>query len=58
MTTLFVKILQILGWRTIGNLPDIKKRVIIFAPHTAHIDALYGKLGITEIDVIYDVQDN
>lgn len=34
-----------------GDFPDIKKSIIIFAPHTAHIDALYGKLGITELGI-------
>jgi len=40
-----------MGWRIKGDFPDIKKSVIIFAPHTAHIDALYGKLGITELGI-------
>ena len=49
METISGKILERLGWEITGKFPDIKKSIIIFAPHTAHIDALYGKLGITEI---------
>jgi len=51
MKTLSGKILERLGWKLAGEFPDIKKSVIIFAPHTAHIDAFYGKLGITELGI-------
>lgn len=40
-----------MGWKIKGDFPDIKKSIIIFAPHTAHIDALYGKLAITELGI-------
>jgi len=42
-----------LGWRISGDFPDIPKSVVIFAPHTAHIDAIYGKLGFTELGIKY-----
>lgn len=42
-----------LGWKISGDFPDIPKSVVIFAPHTAHIDAIYGKLGFTELGVKY-----
>ena len=45
------KVLKQMGWKVIGEFPDIKKSIVIFAPHTAHIDALYGKLGITEVGI-------
>jgi len=44
---------NVLGWKIIGEFPDIKKSITIFAPHTAHIDALYGKLGIAQMGVKY-----
>ena len=51
MKTLSGKILEQLGWKITGDFGDIKKSVTIFAPHTAHIDAIYGKLGFTELGV-------
>jgi 1-acyl-sn-glycerol-3-phosphate acyltransferase len=44
---------NVLGWKIKGEFPDVKKSITIFAPHTAHIDALYGKLGITEMGIKY-----
>ncbi len=49
MRTLSGEILKTLGWKVVGEFPDIKKSITIFAPHTAHIDAFYGKLGISEL---------
>jgi len=46
-------ILKSLGWKVIGEFPDLKKSITIFAPHTAHIDAMYGKLGINEYGIKY-----
>jgi 1-acyl-sn-glycerol-3-phosphate acyltransferase len=42
-----------MGWKIKGDFPDIKKSITIFAPHTAHTDALYGKLGIAQMGVKY-----
>lgn len=53
MKTVSGSILKALGWKVIGEFPDIKKSITVFAPHTAHIDALYGKLGITELGIKY-----
>ena len=53
MKTISGKVLEKLGWEIKGNFPDIKKSIIIFAPHTAHIDALYGKLGFVELGIRY-----
>lgn len=53
MKTLSGKVLEQLGWKIQGDFPEIKKSVTIFAPHTAHIDAIYGKLGFTELGVKY-----
>jgi len=35
---------KVLGWKIYGEFPDIKKSVVIFAPHTSYWDGLYGKL--------------
>ncbi len=51
MKTIAGKILAKLGWQIKGEFPEIKKSITIFAPHTAHIDAIYGKLGFTELGV-------
>ncbi|OQY04064.1 MAG: glycerol acyltransferase [Bacteroidetes bacterium 4572_117] len=53
MKTLSGKVLKNLGWKIKGEFPDLKKSITIFAPHTAHIDAFYGKLGMTEIGIKY-----
>jgi len=42
-----------LGWELIGKFPDVKKSIVIFAPHTAHIDAFYGKLGFSSLGIKY-----
>ncbi len=53
MKTVSGKVLERLGWKITGDFPDIQKSVTIFAPHTSHIDALYGKLGISELGIKY-----
>jgi 1-acyl-sn-glycerol-3-phosphate acyltransferase len=44
---------NILGWKIIGNFPNIRKSIIIFAPHTSYFDALYGKLFLNEIGITH-----
>jgi len=51
MKTLSGKVLSVIGWKLTGEFPNIKKSIIIFAPHTAHIDAFYGKLGFNELGI-------
>ncbi len=51
MKTLSGKILKHLGWKVTNEYPKLKKSIIIFAPHTAHIDAFYGKLGFVELGI-------
>lgn len=46
-------ILKSLGWKIIGEFPDIEKSVIIFAPHTSYWDGFYGKLFAMQMDVNY-----
>jgi 1-acyl-sn-glycerol-3-phosphate acyltransferase len=51
MRTISGTILEKLGWKITGDFGDLKKSVTIFAPHTAHVDFFYGKLGFTELGV-------
>lgn len=51
MKTVSGKILQQLGWKITGDYAGLQKSVTIFAPHTAHLDFFYGKLGYTELGV-------
>lgn len=53
MRTIYGKVLEHLGWELCGEFPDLKKSIVIFAPHTAHIDAFYGKLGFNELGIKY-----
>ena len=44
---------DILSWKIIGEFPNIKKSVIIFAPHTSYWDGFYGKLFFMQININY-----
>jgi len=38
-------ILKIFGWKYVGEVPTIKKAVIVAAPHTSNWDFVWGKLA-------------
>jgi len=40
---------NILGWKIIGEFPDIKKSIVIYPPHTSYMDAFYGKLYFNKL---------
>lgn len=45
-------ILWLMGWRIIGNIPsDIKKCVILAAPHTSNMDFFIGRLAYWSLAV-------
>ena len=45
MSKIAAFIYRILGWSTVGEIPpDLKKYVIIAAPHTSNWDFFYGRL--------------
>ena len=44
---------NIFGWTMKYEFPDIKKSIIIFAPHTSYWDGFYGKLFLMQLDVNY-----
>ena len=43
----------ILGWKIKGEFPDIKKSIVIFAPHTSYWDGFYGKLYLMHTRINY-----
>ena len=49
MNTFSGKILKLLGWKLVGEYPNIKKSILIFAPHTSYLDSVFGKLYLNEI---------
>ncbi len=40
-------ILEIVGWKLVGEFPDIKKSVVVLAPHTSYWDFIVGKLYLS-----------
>jgi len=48
---LAAKLLEILGWRFEGEIPNIPKTVWIAAPHTSNWDAFWGLLAIFAMGV-------
>jgi 1-acyl-sn-glycerol-3-phosphate acyltransferase len=45
-------ILRIFGWKIIGRMPaDIRKCVVIVAPHTSYWDFVWGRLAFWEMGV-------
>ncbi len=54
MTTISRYILvNLLGWKIKDEFPNIKKSIIIFAPHTSYWDGLYGKLYLMQLGINY-----
>ena len=51
MKTLSGILLKISGWTFSSNFPDIKKSIIIFAPHTSYWDGFYGKLFLMQFKI-------
>ena len=46
-------LLELLGWRITSEFPDIKKSIVIFAPHTSYWDGFYGKLFLMQMNINY-----
>lgn len=42
------RILKIFGWKITGEFPDLKKSVVVFAPHTSAWDFILGILYMNE----------
>ena len=39
-------VFSLAGWRVLGKLPNLKKFIIIAAPHTSNIDGILGVAGL------------
>ncbi|MHB9142364.1 MAG: 1-acyl-sn-glycerol-3-phosphate acyltransferase [Paludibacter sp.] len=44
---------NMLGWKIVGEFPEVKKSIVLFAPHTSYFDALYAKLYLIEIGITH-----
>lgn len=44
---------SVLGWNIVCEFPDLKKSIVIFAPHTSYWDGLYGKLYLMQSGINY-----
>ena len=43
--------MKLFGWKYIGDLPEVKKAVIIAVPHTSNWDFVWGKLAFLSHNV-------
>ena len=44
-------ILESFGWKLTGSFPDIKKSVVVLAPHTSSWDFIIGRLYLDAMDI-------
>ncbi|RLD41589.1 MAG: glycerol acyltransferase [Bacteroidetes bacterium] len=44
-------ILKTFGWNLVGEFPDIKKSVVVMAPHTSYWDFVIGKLYLNAMGI-------
>jgi 1-acyl-sn-glycerol-3-phosphate acyltransferase len=42
---LFTLLLRLMGWRFTGEFPDVRKAVLIVAPHTSNLDGVLTVIG-------------
>ena len=45
------RLLKILGWRTVGDIPNVSQAVVLALPHTSYLDGLYALPGLFAIDL-------
>ncbi|EKF75066.1 acyltransferase [Alcanivorax hongdengensis A-11-3] len=52
-------ILRLIGWRIVGELPDVPRAVLVVAPHTSNFDGLVGISAIQalSLDVRFMAKD-
>ena len=51
MKNISKSILKTFGWKLVGEFPDIKKSVVILAPHTSYWDFIIGKLYLSAMGI-------
>jgi len=44
-------ILKTFGWKLVGEFPDIKKSVVVMAPHTSYWDFVIGRLYLNAMGI-------
>lgn len=42
----FATVLRLAGWRLVGDLPNLRRMVIVAAPHTSNWDFVFGMCGV------------
>ena len=45
------RLLKLLGWRTVGDIPNVSQAVVLALPHTSYFDGLYALPGLFAIDL-------
>ncbi len=45
------RLLKVLGWRTVGDIPNVSQAVVLALPHTSYLDGLYALPGLFAIDL-------
>ena len=55
-----ILVMRLVGWRIVGNLPDIPKFVLIVAPHTSNWDFFFGSLAyfVLRMETVWLVKDS
>ena len=51
MKIFFRKTLELFGWKLVGEFPNIKKSVVIIAPHTSNWDFAIGRFYLNAIGI-------
>ncbi|MBN2595153.1 1-acyl-sn-glycerol-3-phosphate acyltransferase [Labilibaculum sp.] len=44
-------LMQLFGWKYIGDIPQVKKAVVIAVPHTSNWDFVWGKLALLSYNI-------
>lgn len=44
-------LMKLMGWKSVGNLPNVKKAVLLALPHTSNYDGIYAIPCILALDI-------
>ena len=45
------RLLKVLGWRTVGDIPNIPQAVVLALPHTSNVDGVYAIPSLFALDL-------
>lgn len=45
------RLLKILGWRTVGDIPNVSQAVVLALPHTSNVDGVYALPSLFALDL-------